>query len=269
MMLRAAAGAALVGSLVACSAPAPAGGNTGEPVRLRVEVIDSYPHDPTAFTQGLELHDQLLYEGTGLYAESEIRTVDPQTGQVDQTVSLPPETFGEGITLVGDQLWQLTWKEQTAFRRDRSTLAEVGRASYSGEGWGLCYDQPRDRLVMSDGTAELTFRNPASFEPTGTVAVTREGEPLAQINELECAGDRVWANVWQTDEIVRIDPDTGAVEAVVDASGLLSTDEQAGADVLNGIAAAPGFGGRAEEDLFLVTGKLWPRMFLVRFVEPG
>lgn len=269
MMLRAGLAAALVGPLVGCSAAAPADEGAGEVARLRVEVIDSYPHDPTAFTQGLELHDGVLYEGTGLYAESEIRTVDPETGQVDQAVALPSETFGEGITVVGDQLWQLTWREQIAFRRDRATLAELDRASYPGEGWGLCFDQPRDRLVMSDGTAELTFRDPASFEPAGTVTVTRDGEPLTQINELECAGDRVWANVWQTDEIVRIDPGTGVVEAVVDASGLLSADEQAGADVLNGIAAAPGFGGRPDADTFLLTGKLWPRMFLVRFVQPG
>lgn len=262
-------GLVLVGSLVACSDPAPAGDGgpaPGEVERLRVEVIDSYPHDTAAFTQGLELYEGLLYEGTGLYGQSEIRVVDPETGEVHQSEPLPAETFGEGLTRVGDRIWQLTWMEQTAFLRSRTTLAELERVGYTGEGWGLCYDQPRDRLVMSDGTPQLTFRDPASFEPAGTVTVTRDGEPLAQINELECVGDRVWANIWQTDEIVRINPESGAVDAVVDASGLLTPQEQAGADVLNGIAAAGGFNG-AGDDSFLITGKLWPRMFLVRFVS--
>jgi glutaminyl-peptide cyclotransferase len=262
-------GIALIGSLAGCSTPEPAGGGTGGPERLQVEVVASYPHDPTAFTQGLELRDGILYEGTGLYGESEIRVVEPETGQVQQAEPLPAETFGEGLTVVGDRIWQLTWQDRTAFLRDRATLAELDRASYQGEGWGLCYDQPRERLVMSDGTPRLTFRDPTSFAEIGTVTVTRDGTPLAQINELECTADRVWANVWQTDEIVRIDPDTGRVDAVVNAAGLLTEAERAGADVLNGIAAAPGFGGAGSaEDTFLVTGKLWPRMFLVRFV-PG
>jgi glutaminyl-peptide cyclotransferase len=260
---------ALAAGLAGCSDPAgPASGSgSGEVERLRVEVIGSFPHDPGAFTQGLELHQGRLYEGTGLYGESEIRVVVPETGQVEQVLPLPAEVFGEGLTLVGDRIWQLTWQEQTAFLRDRTTLVELDRVSYSGEGWGLCYDQPRDRLVMSDGTAVLTFRDPATFEPLGTVSVTRDGEPLVRINELECLGDQVWANVWMTDEIVRIDPETGRVGAVVDAAGLLPEDERAGADVLNGIAAAGegGAGGPAGET-FLITGKLWPTVFHVRFV---
>jgi glutaminyl-peptide cyclotransferase len=261
-------GIAVLGTLVGCSASAPPGASAGSPERLRVEVVATYPHDPTAFTQGLELRDGILYEGTGLYGESEIRTVEPETGQTQRAVPLPAETFGEGLTLVGDRIWQLTWQEQTAFLRDRATLAVLDQASYQGEGWGLCYDQPRERLVMSDGTPQLTFRDPTSFAEVGTVTVTRDGTSLAQINELECTGDRVWANVWQTDEIVRIDPETGRVDAVVDASGLLTGAEGEAADVLNGIAAAPGFGGTGDEDTFLITGKYWPRMFLVRFV-PG
>jgi glutaminyl-peptide cyclotransferase len=260
----------LTGALVGCAGPDPdpsAAGAPGPVERLRVEVIDRFPHDPAAFTQGLELHDGLLYEGTGLLGQSEARVVAPETGQVQQAVPLPPEMFGEGLTLVGDRIWQLTWQDQTAFLRDRSTLAELDRASYTGEGWGLCYDQPRDRLVMSDGSATLTFRDPGTFEPAGTVQVSRDGAPLEQLNELECVGDRVWANVWMTDEIVRIDPETGRVDAVVDAAGLLSAEERTGTDVLNGIAAAPEFGGDgAPEDTFLITGKLWPTVFLVRFV---
>ena len=268
--LRAVLVGGLAAALVGCSSPAGGGDGgtgTGELERLRVEVVDTFPHDTTAFTQGLELHDGRLYEGTGLHGESEIREVVPETGQVQQSVPLPAEMFGEGITLVGDRIWQLTWQEQTAFLRDRATLAELDRVSYSGEGWGICYDQPQDRLVMSDGTDQLTFRDPATFEPLGTVQVTRDGEPLVRINELECAGEQVWANVWMTDEIVRIDPASGVVTAVVDATGLLPEPDRAGADVLNGIAAAPGFGGDGSaSDTFLITGKLWPTVFLVRFV---
>lgn len=267
--LRVVLAAALVAGAAGCSSPAaPAGGDgTGVLERLRVEVVDTFPHDSSAFTQGLELHEGLLYEGTGLHGASEIRVVAPETGQVQQSLPLPAEMFGEGITLVGDRIWQLTWQEQTAFLRDRATLAELNRVSYSGEGWGICYDQPRDRLVMSDGTDRLTFRDPATFESLGTVQVTRDGEPLVRINELECVGEQVWANVWMTDEIVRIDPASGAVTAVVDATGLLPEPDRAGADVLNGIAAAPGLTGvGAADDTFLVTGKLWPTMFLVRFV---
>lgn len=227
--------------------------------RLTVEVLAEYPHDAEAFTQGFELHGGVLYEGTGLYGRSEIRTVRPRTGEVVDQVALPESFFGEGITVVGDRIWQLTWQEGTAFLRDRETLAEIDRVEYDGEGWGLCHDATADRLVMSDGSDQLTFRDPETFEARSTVPVTLDGEPLRAINELECVDGKVWANVWFSDEIYRIDPETGAVEAAVDASGLLSDSEAAEADVLNGIAAVRG------EDTFLITGKLWPRAFLVRF----
>lgn len=227
---------------------------------LTVEVLETYPHDPAAFTQGLELHDGVLYEGTGLHGESQMRIVETETGEVISQVSLADTVFGEGITIVDDHIWQLTWQEGFAIRREVDSLTELEHVPYEGEGWGVCHDQGGDRLVMSDGTPRLTFRDPETFETTGTVDVTRDGTPLQRINELECVDGQVWANVWQTDEIVRIDPATGEVEAVVDASGLLTEEEAAGADVLNGIAAVP------DSDTFLITGKLWPTMFLVRFV---
>jgi glutaminyl-peptide cyclotransferase len=227
---------------------------------LRVEVLETYPHDTGAFTQGLEFHEGQLYEGTGRHGLSDLRVVAYETGEVLAQEPLPETAFGEGITVVDDQIWQLTWQEGFAFRRDRETLAEIEQVPYDGEGWGVCHDPDADRLVMSNGTAELTFRDPETFDPTGTVTVTRDGEPLLQINELECVDGQVWANVWLTDEIVRIDPETGEVGATVDASGLLSEDEQASADVLNGIAAIP------DSDTFLITGKLWPHTFVVRFV---
>lgn len=230
---------------------------------LTVEVLQEYPHDPAAFTQGLELHDGALYEGTGRYGESQMRIVEPETGEVVSQVSLAESVFGEGITIVEDEIWQLTWKAGFAIRRERDTLTELEHVPYEGEGWGLCHDPEQDRLVMSDGTPRLTFRDPDTFEVTGTVDVTRDGVPLPQINELECVDGEVWANVWQTDEIVCIDPATGEVSAVVDASGLLTDAEAAAADVLNGIAAVP------DSDTFLITGKLWPTVFEVRFVPAG
>ncbi|MFY1635714.1 glutaminyl-peptide cyclotransferase [Solwaraspora sp. WMMB335] len=228
--------------------------------KLRIDVLARYRHDTGAFTQGLELHGTDLYEGTGQYGESELRVVDLDTGQVRQRVRLSDEVFGEGITIAGPRIWQLTWRAGVAYERDPDTLAEVRQVRYDGEGWGICHDAAAGRLVMSDGSDQLTFRDPQTFTATGSVAVTLDGEPLPRLNELECVGDEVWANVWQTDRIVRIDPASGRVVAEVDAAGLLTGDERAGADVLNGIAAVPG------TDEFLITGKYWPALFRVRFV---
>lgn len=239
----------------------PAGATTVEPPQhLRVEVVASYPHDPEAFTQGFELRGDTLYESTGRYGHSEVRAVDWESGTVEHRVDLPDTAFGEGLTLVDDTVWQLTWHEGIAFRRDAETLEETGRADYEGEGWGLCHSEDTGHLVMSDGSDELTFRDPETFEVVSSTSVTLDGEPLEEVNELECVDGAVWANVWQTDDIVRIDPGSGAVEAVVDASGLLPESERDDADVLNGIAAFP------DRGTFLLTGKLWPRSFLVEFV---
>ncbi|WP_376706498.1 glutaminyl-peptide cyclotransferase [Actinophytocola algeriensis] len=248
--------------LAACSAApteAPAEGT------LKVDVLATVPHDPGAFTQGLELVDGVLYEGTGLEGKSSIRAVDPESGEVDKQVELPADLFGEGITVAGDVIWQITWQDGVAIRRDRTTLAEEGRAGYDGEGWGICHDRSGDRLIMSDGGDRLTFRDVETFTQEGNVQVTGPDGPVTRLNELECVPGRdgrvqVYANVWQTDRIVRIDPENGRVTATVDLSGLLPEEDRAGTDVLNGIAAIPG------TDEFLVTGKLWPTMFRVRFV---
>jgi glutamine cyclotransferase len=227
--------------------------------RLRVEVLAKYPHDTAAFTQGLEFHNGVLYEGTGLPGRSDLRIVRLKTGEIINRVALPVDVFGEGIAVVGDTIWQLTFTEQFAFLRDRVTLGEIRRVKFAGQGWGLCHDAARERLVMSNGDAAMIFRGPETFEPLGSVAVTLGGQPLRNINDMECVGDKVWANVWRTDQIVRIDPATGKVEAVVEVSGLLTESEEATADVLNGIAAVP------NTDTFLITGKLWPWTFRVRF----
>ncbi|MFD4673421.1 glutaminyl-peptide cyclotransferase [Lentzea sp. NPDC058450] len=240
----------LVAVLAACSAP--------ESAKPQVEVLQKIPHDTSAFTQGLELVDGVLYEGTGLEGESTMRALDPATGNVQKKVDLPPDFFGEGITVVGDTIWQITWQNGVAIERDRKTFDELRRVSYEGEGWGICDDGKR--LVMSDGSAKLTFRDPKTFAETGSVQVTRDGKPLTQLNELECVGDRVWSNVWKTDEIVRIDPATGKVDATYDLSSLKPSGD---VDVLNGIAHIPG------TNEFLVTGKNWPTIFRVRFNGMG
>lgn len=232
--------------------------NAPAPARLRVEIVAEHPHDPQAFTQGLLVDEAgRLLESTGRYGKSEVRVVDLHSGAVLDRAALAPDLFGEGLAKVGDRLVQLTWRERTALVYDAATLDALPvKYSYDTEGWGLCYDG--ERLVMSDGSSTLSFREPDTFAPLGEVGVVLAGAPRDRLNELECARGRVYANVWQTDTIVEIDPDTGRVTAEIDASGLLTSEERAAADVLNGIAAVPA------RDTFYVTGKLWPRLFEVR-----
>ncbi|MFI6308022.1 glutaminyl-peptide cyclotransferase [Amycolatopsis thailandensis] len=221
------------------------------PEKLKAQVLSTLPHDPAAFTQGLEFSGETLYEGTGLVGKSSMRA--GPAGAAPSVRQELPGLFGEGITVLGPTAWQITWQDGVAIERDAKTLAELRRVNYTGEGWGLCHQD--GRLVMSDGSSRLTFRDPATFAPTGGVDVGRD-----QLNELECVGDSVYANVWQTDRILRIDAATGRVTGEIDASGLLTSGERGSADVLNGIAAVPGTGE------FLITGKLWPKMFRVKFV---
>lgn len=226
--------------------------------QLHVQVLATLPHDITMYTEGLEIHDGLLYEGSGLVGQSRVRATALSSIATLREVTLPAPLFGEGLTVVGDRLWQLTWTSGVAIERDPATLAQRRRVTYHGEGWGLCNDG--HRLVMSDGSDRLTFRDPVTFAPSGHVEVRLDGDPVRALNELECVGGVIWANVFQTDRILRINPSTGVVTGVVDASGLLSTQPQSPGDVLNGIAAIPG------TDEFLVTGKHWPVLFRVRFV---
>ncbi len=236
-----------------------AGGTTQSATKpLRVQVLATLPHDTTMYTQGLEIQDGVLYEGSGLVGQSRVRATALSNAAVLRETALPAPLFGEGLTVTGDRLWQLTWISGTAIERDPATLVERRRVSYRGEGWGLCHDG--DRLVMSDGSDRLTFRDPTTFASTGQVMVRLDGEPVRKLNELECAGGVVWANIYQDDRILQIDPGTGAVTGVVDASGLLSASPQSASSVLNGIAAIPG------TDEFLITGKNWPSLFRVRFV---
>ncbi|MEH0578087.1 glutaminyl-peptide cyclotransferase [Streptomyces sp. B21-108] len=226
---------------------------------LRVKVLETLPHDPESFTQGLEMTGSTLYEGTGLSGHSSVRSGAPGTPPTAR-VGLPAPLFGEGITLVGRTLWQLTWRDRIAIERDATTLRELRRLPYPDEGWGICFDRLKRQLVTSDGSARLAFRDPRTLAKTGEVTVTEDGRPVTRVNELECADHAVYANVLSTDRVVRIDPLTGTVTASIDASGLLRADELVPGSTLNGIAAVPG------TDQFLLTGKFWPKMFRVALV---
>lgn len=229
------------------------------PESLRVEVLKTYPHDRAAFTQGLLLHQGSLYESTGLVGQSSLRQVETTTGRVIRKIEVPRPYFAEGLTLVGDRLIQLTWQHGVAFIYDRATFARQGQFQYKGEGWGICYDGKQ--IVMSDGSANLTIRDPKTFAVTRTINVTMNGQALAKLNELECVDGAVYANVWTEDVIVRIDPTTGRVTARIDAGNLLSPMERHPDNVLNGITYDP------SDKTFLITGKNWPKLFRVRFVK--
>jgi glutamine cyclotransferase len=217
-------------------------------------VVNVYPHDRQAFTQGLIWCDGFLYEGTGLHGASSLRKVRLETGRVIEQHSLERQYFGEGITEWGGRLLQLTWNSNLGFVYDRAGLKVRGTFRYPGEGWGLTHD--RDRLIMSDGTATLRFLDPKTFRETGRLNVQNGGAPLADLNELEFVRGEIFANVYRTDLIARISPKTGAVTGWIDLSGLLpEADRRIPVDVLNGIAYDAG-GNR-----LFVTGKLWPKLF--------
>lgn len=230
---------------------------TDEPQIYDYQIVATYPHDPNAFTQGLDIEAGTLYEGTGLNGRSSLRRVELETGEVIQQIDLEPEHFGEGIVVFGDRIFQLTWQSQIAFVYDRETFELLETFTYSTEGWGITSDG--QRLIMSDGTSTLVFRDPDTFAELGSVDVTDGGQPVTLLNELEWVDGEVWANVWQSDMIVRINPETGAVVGWIDLTGLLQPEDLAGGavDVLNGIAIDDASG-----QLF-VTGKLWPVIYEV------
>jgi glutamine cyclotransferase len=203
----------------------------------------------------------VLLEGTGLNGRSSLRRVVLETGAVQQIYQLPDEYFGEGITLFGDRIYQLTWQSNTAFVYDKQSFRFLGRFSYPTEGWGLTHDGRR--LIMSDGSATLFFRDPETFAETGRIDVFDENGPVTRLNELEYVRGEIWANVWQTDRVARIAPETGQVLGWIDLSGLLQPEDLAqSVDVLNGIAYDP------QGDRLFVTGKLWPKLFEIRLTPP-
>ncbi|MGH2559683.1 MAG: glutaminyl-peptide cyclotransferase [Thermomicrobiales bacterium] len=225
-------------------------------------VVEEYPHDPDAYTQGLVYVDGDLYEGTGLEGESTLRRVDLESGKVLQSHELGPDLFGEGIAVVDDRIYQLTWLTRTCFVYDRETFELLAIFDYPTEGWGLTTDG--ERLIMSDGTSRLVFRDPETFEAIDHVDVRDSDIPVPRLNELEYVDGEVWANVYRTDFVVRIDPASGKVIGWIDFTGLLAEEEREEfqVDVLNGIAHDP------ETDRIFVTGKLWPKLFEIELIPP-
>lgn len=233
--------------------------NASIPV-YRYEVVNAYPHDRAAFTQGLVFDNGILYEGTGLYGKSTLRKVDLETGDVQQSHELPAQYFGEGVTAFGDRLIQLTWKSKSGFIYDKNSFKLIGDFTYATEGWGITHDG--ERLIMSDGTSTLYFLDPENFRIIGHVEVHHNDIPVDRLNELEYIKGQVYANIWQTDNIAVIDLNTGQLTAWLDLSGLLQSQEHSSpVDVLNGIA----YDG-ANDRLF-VTGKLWPWLFEIKLVD--
>jgi glutaminyl-peptide cyclotransferase len=219
-------------------------------------VVARYPHDRDAFTQGLQYMDGVLYEGTGLNGRSSIRKVQLETGTVIQRRQLPQEYFGEGITIFKSQLYQLTYQSGIAFTYDAKTFTPQKTFRYQGEGWGLTHDGTN--LIMSDGTDALRFLDPETFAERRRLRVTAGGTAVKRLNELEFVKGELFANVWMTDFVARIDPKSGKVTGWIDLAGLLSPRERQSTDVLNGIAYD------AARDRLFVTGKLWPRLFEIR-----
>ena len=248
---------AVAAILAACAAPqaAPQADSLNHPAKP-VSVVATFPHDRNAFTQGLEFHGQALFEGTGLYGESTLRRVELQTGEVTRRRALDDEYFGEGITVIGRRIFQITWQENVAFVYRRRTFQRIKKFSYSGEGWGLAHNS--SRIAMSNGSSKIAFRDPSTFKVTRRITVTDGGDPVERLNELEWFKGSILANVWQTNDIVRIDPKTGAVTHRYDVSELKQREESEGdPDVANGIAYMK------EQDRLFVTGKNWAHVYEV------
>lgn len=255
-----------------CSQPDPHGGNPngsgevpfpsdkGAPV-LGYSIVATYPHDRASYTQGLIIHEGVLYESTGRYQESNLMTVDMQTGKALLRHRLEPVYFGEGIAIWKGLLVQVTWKEGVAFIYDRRNFQEQYRLTYSGEGWGLCTDD--ESLIMSDGTDTLRFVGPTDLKVKRLLPVTLDGQSLWNLNELEFIRGEIWANVYQREIIVRIDPETGKVNSVIDLRGLQAKQRvpDLAQDVLNGIAYD------AQENKIYITGKHWPNLYEIRVDE--
>jgi glutaminyl-peptide cyclotransferase len=250
----------LAAALAACSCSSVTNGGSGIPV-YGYEIVNSYPHDIGAFTEGLFYDKGFLYEATGLNGQSSVRKVKLETGEVVQKHELSENYFGEGIIKWKDKMYQLTWRNQMGFIYDFATLEPKGEFHYPGEGWSMTTDGKR--ILMDDGTAEIRFWDPETLQETGRLSVTADGEPVKNLNELEWVKGEIFANIWETDRIARIDPKSGKVTGWIDCAGLLPANERTpGSDsVLNGIAYD------ADRGRLFVTGKNWPKLFEIRVVR--
>ena len=227
--------------------------------RFSFRVVKAFPHDPTAFTQGLLFADGIFYESTGLRGQSTLRKVTPETGAVLQQVAVEDRYFAEGLALVGHELLQLTWEEQVGFVYDKTSLKRLRTFNYPTEGWGMAFDGKR--LVMSDGSSRLFFLDPKTQKRVGSIHVVDGGRPVERLNELEFVRGELWANVWTTDRIAKINPETGLVTGWIDLAGLLQREARGPeGDVLNGIA------WDQVGDRIFVTGKKWPWLFQIELV---
>lgn len=246
-------------ALLLCATPVAA---AQEPQVYGYEVVNTYPHEITAFTQGLIYRDGHLWEGTGKNGLSRLARIDLETGELLQNVPLASRYFGEGIEMIGDRVYQLTWRAHMVFVYDRESLEQLETHYNAREGWGLAWDG--EHLILSDGSASLQFIDPEGFVPVREIEVTVRGQPLNQLNELEYIDGEIWANVWQTDFIVRIDPESGVVNSIVDLTGLSARTELGSSEaVLNGIA------WDSENRRLFVTGKHWANLFEIELAEHG
>jgi len=247
-----------------CSpAPAPAPTVAAAPAVpvYSYQVVATYPHDTAAFTEGLQFVDGAMYESTGMEGTSWIRRFDLATGAVQAQQDIDKQYFGEGMVVLADKIISVTWKHQKGFVYDRTTLKPTGEFTYAGEGWGLTTDG--QKVYMSDGTSRIRIIDPATLQETGGIDVKMNGRPVDQLNELEFIKGEIWANVFQSDRIVRIDPATGNITSVVYLANLLSPQDRRGADVLNGIAYD------SAGDRIFVTGKYWPKLFEIKLKDPA
>lgn len=234
-------------------------GTLSSPYHYTYRVINSFPHDPEAFTQGLVFQNGTLFEGTGLYGKSTLRQVELETGVVLHSLSLASQYFGEGITIYQDRVIQLTWRSNTGFVYDKDSFQLLQTFRYPTEGWGITHDGVR--LIVSDGTSTLYFLDPVTFEEIGRIEVHDQDGPVSRLNELEYVRGEVFANVWYTDRIARINPHTGRVTGWINLKGLLGSEEGVeSAGVLNGIAYD------SENGRLFVTGKRWPKLLEIRLI---
>ena len=233
-----------------------------EPQLYGYRVVNTYPHEITAFTQGLIYRDGELWEGTGKNGLSRLARIDLESGERKQIIQLADRYFGEGIEMIGDRIYQLTWRAHMVFVYDRANLEQLETHYNAREGWGLAFDG--EHLILSDGSASLQFIDPEGFVPVRAIEVTVRGQPLNLLNELEFIDGEIWANVWQTDFIVRIDPTSGVVNSIVDLTGLAARTELGSSEaVLNGIA------WDSENRRLFVTGKHWANLFEIELTEHG